>query len=174
MRKNSVNIILSALFTAIIALLSQVSFMLLPVPLTFQTLGIALCGFVLGVKWSITSVGVYLAVGALGLPVFSGFRGGIHILFGPTGGFLFGFIILALFCGFAKKCKKTYIKYVYMLVGIIICHAIGIFQYSLITGNNIAVSFISFSLPFIIKDVFCIFGAYFLSIYVLRLSKFKI
>ena len=90
--KKSFNITVSALFTATVCILSQVAFVTPSVPLTLQTFAIALCGFILSAKWSVISVASYIAVGSLGLPVFSAFKGGIQVVLGPTGGFLFGFL----------------------------------------------------------------------------------
>ena len=77
------------------ALLAVVSQLVIPlpagIPLTFQVLAVALCGCCLGWKWGTVSVLVYLLLGGVGLPLFSGFGGGIGWLLGPTGGFLWGF-----------------------------------------------------------------------------------
>jgi biotin transport system substrate-specific component len=69
------------------------------VPITLQTFGVLLAGAVLGAKRGFLAVLLYLAVGAAGLPVFSGGRGGFGILTGPTGGYLLGFALAALLCG---------------------------------------------------------------------------
>lgn len=98
------NMVLIAIFAAILAVLSQLSIPLpTGVPATLQTLAVALLGFVLGGWSSAASVILYIFLGAIGLPVFAGFKGGFAALFGPTGGFIFGFIPLALLCGFATQ-----------------------------------------------------------------------
>jgi biotin transport system substrate-specific component len=88
-----------ALFTALIAILAQISIPLpfSPIPFTGQVLGIFLAGILLGGKAGLLSVTAYLLLGAAGAPVFSFAQGGIHILTGPGGGYLIGFIP-AVYC----------------------------------------------------------------------------
>jgi biotin transport system substrate-specific component len=71
-----------------------------PVPIVLTNLFVLLSGLLLGARWGATSAALYLLVGALGLPVFSGGRAGLAHLFGPTGGYLFGFILSAGITGF--------------------------------------------------------------------------
>ena len=72
-----------------------------PVPVTLQTMFVLLCGFTLGPRGGVTAILLYLAAGALGLPVFAVGKAGLAVFLGPTGGFLTGFIPAALICGFA-------------------------------------------------------------------------
>lgn len=69
------------------------------VPITLQTFGVLLTGAVLGARRGLLAVLLYLAVGAAGLPVFSGGKAGFGVLTGPTGGYLIGFALAALLCG---------------------------------------------------------------------------
>ncbi len=161
MKSKSMNITFSALFTALICILSQLCFVTPSIPLTLQTLGVALCGFTLSIKWSTACVCTYIAVGALGLPVFSGFKGGIQVLLGPTGGFLLGFIVLTAACGMAVNVRSTALKLLFPFLGCVLCHSIGFLQYSLVTGNGILLSFLTASLPFFVKDIICVILAYF-------------
>lgn len=70
-----------------------------PVPLVLQNLFVFLAGLLLGARWGLVSVGIYLLVGAIGLPVFVGGKGGLAHFLGPTGGYLFGFAACALVTG---------------------------------------------------------------------------
>lgn len=82
-----------AIMTAITAVFSQISIpMPLGVPMTMQTFAVTLAGVILGAKNGAVSMAVYLLLGAVGVPVFSGMRGGIGVLAGPTGGFLWGYL----------------------------------------------------------------------------------
>jgi biotin transport system substrate-specific component len=92
-------------FTILLALLSQIRIPLpfTPVPLTLQTLGILFIGYYLGAKLGFLSVAFYLVLGALGLPFFSGVKGGLLVLSGPTGGYLFGFLLSVFLVGKAKE-----------------------------------------------------------------------
>ena len=174
MKNKNVSITFTALFTAIICVTAQISFATPTVPITLQILGVCLCGYTLSIKQSLAAVVTYLLMGAVGLPVFSNFRGSVQILLGPTGGFLFGFIILAFFCSLAKSRKTALLKIILSGVGLLLCHIVGVLQYSIVTGNGIRVSFLASSLPFILKDTILVFLSYFMSkLIVKRLKTLK-
>ncbi|ANU21371.1 BioY family transporter [Planococcus plakortidis] len=92
--------IVTALFAAIIGILAQVTIPLPLVPITGQTLAIGLAATILGARYGTLSILVYLAIGAAGMPVFAQMSGGLGSLFGPTGGYLFGFIPTAFVIGY--------------------------------------------------------------------------
>lgn len=172
--KNTINIAFTAFFTALICILSQISFVTPSVPVTLQTFGVALCGFTLSVKWAGACIVTYIALGTLGLPVFSAFQGGMQITLGPTGGFLFGFIILTIACSLAVKIKKQLLCIIISTTGLLLCHITGVLQYSIVTGNNLLFSWLTVSLPFLLKDIISVIGAFFLSKYVIkRIKGFK-
>ena len=175
MKFKALSITFTALFTAIICILSQISFATPPVPLTFQVLAIALCGFTLSAKQSLSAVVTYLLLGSFGLPVFSNFKGGVQVILGPTGGFLIGFIVLTLFCGISKKITGPFLKILFCALGLLLCHLAGVLQFSLVTSNGFVASFVSASLPFILKDVILIILAFFLSKFIAnRLKTIKL
>ncbi|WP_059170740.1 biotin transporter BioY [Bacillus sp. FJAT-27445] len=91
--------ILAALFAAITGVLAQMTIPLPLVPITGQTLAIGLAATILGSRYGTMSILVYLALGAVGVPVFAEMKSGISILFGPTGGYLVGFIPSAFIIG---------------------------------------------------------------------------
>lgn len=103
-RQKITTIVLCALFAAITAILSQIAIpMPSGVPVTLQTFAIALCGFYLCTARATVSTVVYVLLGAVGVPVFSGFKGGIASIVGPTGGFIIGFIAMAAISGIAFR-----------------------------------------------------------------------
>ena len=172
MEKSKYSVTVSALFTAVICVISQICF-LTPsgVSFTLQTFAIAFCGYVLGAKWGIASVATYLLAGAVGLPVFSGFKGGAHVLSGITGGFLWGFIILAFLCGVSLQFKRAYISVIFGIIGIILCHLCGIVQYCFVAKTGFFEAFIIVSLPFIFKDFISVILAFFIAKKVSRKIK---
>ncbi len=89
------------------ALLAQVQVPWEPVPFTLQTLGVALTGLALGARRGALSQSLYVVGGACGLPLFAGFRGGPAHLFGPTGGYLVAFVLMAWFIGSLKDRGAT-------------------------------------------------------------------
>ena len=90
------DMVLSAIGAALIAVSAFVSITVMAVPFTLQTLAIFAVLMSIGGKRGTVSILCYLLLGAVGVPVFSGFKGGISVLLGPTGGFLAGFIFLGL------------------------------------------------------------------------------
>ena len=144
----------SALFTAIIAASAWIS---IPTPfginLTFSLFGIGLAAFCLGVKGAVASTVVYILLGAAGLPVFSLFSGGVGVLLGASGGFIWGFLIIAVLCGVTKTIINKPIKYTLIILSILLCHAAGVTQYCVVTGNGLWISFLSASMPFLVKDI---------------------
>ena len=166
MRKQKfLNSVMSAVWASVIALISQI---IIPspfgVPFTLQTLAIALCGYTLGIWQAVAAVAVWLCVGFVGLPVFSGFNGGAAALFGATGGFLWGFLVLALFCSLASKQGKKATVLFISFIGLIICHILGVLQFSAVSGVGLKAALITVTLPYIIKDCFMLFLALFLKI----------
>lgn len=121
--------VLIALMTAVTCVLGPLSIPLpfSPVPISLTNFAIFLAIFILGMKNGTISFIIYLLLGAVGVPVFSSFRGGLQVLAGPTGGYLIGFIFLALIMGFAldhfdRKLVPTIIG---MIIGMAICYAFG-------------------------------------------------
>lgn len=116
----------TAVMTGLIAVCSWIS---IPaaVPFTLQTFAVYLTLELLGGRRGTFSVLVYLLLGALGLPVFSGFSGGVGVLFGPTGGYILGFLGLSLlYWGFTTNFgKKLPVRIVAMILGLAVCYTFG-------------------------------------------------
>lgn len=122
------------------------------VPITLQTFAIAFCGFFLGSKYAPITVIVYLMIGAVGLPVFSGFSAGAGVLFGPTGGFLWGFIVMSIICGLSANVKSKLLCVLFSAIGLALCHLMGVIQFSVVTKQPLLSAFLMVSLPFLLKD----------------------
>lgn len=161
MKKTKIkSLTLTAIFTAVIAVSAWISvFTPFGINLTLQTFAVCLAGFCLGAKWGTAAVAAYIAVGAAGLPVFSQFSGGFGVLFGVSGGFLWGFLVTAALCGVSKTTKKIALKYIIIILSVLVCHAAGVIQFCMVSGNNILTSFLSASLPFLAKDMILAFLA---------------
>lgn len=123
------HITLTGLMTAVICILSPFSLPipLSPIPLTLGTLAIYFVISVLGMKLGTLSVLVYILLGLAGVPVFSGFRGGPSTVFGPTGGYICGYIFLALICGFFvdKWGDRIVLKFLGMVLGTAVLYLFG-------------------------------------------------
>lgn len=168
--KTTQRLSLSALLCALLAVLSQVQIPLPSVPLSLSLLGVHLCGALLGSRWGAAAAGCYVVLGAAGLPVFAGFSGGISVLFGPTGGFLFGYIPCA-FVGGALSRRLGFTRrslYLSMALGTLVCYAMGTAWFALTTGSGLGASLAACVFPFIPGDILKIMLAATLS---LRLQK---
>lgn len=160
MKIKTIDLVQIALVAAIIAIMSQIS---IPtpfgVPITLQTFAAALCGYFLGAKKGTAALLVWIAIGAVGIPVFSGFRGGFAVLLGVTGGFIYGFIPLVLLCGIELKHK--HVRIALGAAGIAACHLCGAAQYALLMRIDFLQSLLTVSAPYLIKDIVSIVLAYF-------------
>jgi len=126
-----------AVGAALIAICSWIS---IPatVPFTLQTFGICLIAGVFGWKRGLWTVAVYILLGAFGVPVFSGFHGGIAVLFGTTGGYIFGFLLTALIVGIAadRYRSKLWVLALSMVLGIAVCYAFGTVWFIRVYAKN--------------------------------------
>jgi len=114
-----------ALFASLTAIGAQISIPVGEVPLTFQVLFVLLSGFILGARMGFLSQVVYLLMGAIGLPVFAGFKGGLVHLYGPTGGYLLAFPLAAFLAGLITR-RGNFVNYlIASLVGISTIYFLG-------------------------------------------------
>lgn len=123
------NLVLVALMSALLCILGPMSIIIpmSPVPISLGTLGIYLVVIVLGKKYGTISVLIYILLGLVGLPVFTGFTGGLAKLLGPTGGYIIGYIFLSIIMGFAIDILVNN-KYRYMIaiiLGTLVLYAFG-------------------------------------------------
>ncbi|MEG2597669.1 MAG: biotin transporter BioY [Oscillospiraceae bacterium] len=156
-----------ALLAALTAVLSQISIPLpfTPVPLSLGTLGGFLAIGLLSPKSAAASQLVYVLLGAVGLPVFAGFRGGLGVLVGPTGGYLIGYIISAIIGGIVlqKIPKKIYGSIIAMMAGLFCCYVFGTVWFMWITHTGLLASLTSCVIPFLPGDAIKIILAALLS-----------
>lgn len=122
---------------ALIAICSWISIPL-TVPITLQTMGVCLISGLMGLKRGTLATVIYILLGAIGVPVFSGFTGGISIILGSTGGYIIGFIFTALIVGFVSdKFKGKFVPLVIsMIVGILVCYAFGTVWFAVVYANS--------------------------------------
>lgn len=153
-------LVLSGMFAAVLGVLSQLQIpMPSGVPVTLQTFAVALAGYVLGWKFGVVSTAAWILLGAAGVPVFSQFSGGFGVLAGATGGFIWGFPAMAALCGWGYA-KKPVIFAGASLAGLAVCHLAGVLQFSAVMEMGFVQSFLLVSLPYLIKDILSLIGAY--------------
>ena len=137
----------------LLAISSKVQIPLTPVPVTLQTLVLLVMSMFLGWRGAVGATSLYLFQGAIGLPVFA-HGGGFIILFGPTGGYLFGFLIASLVVGYlAEKGwdKSVVLTFTSMTIGTLIIYLFGVIWLSYLKDLNTALMF--GLLPFITPDI---------------------
>ena len=139
-----------SLFVALIAIMAQIIIpMPLGVPMTMQTFAVPLAGILLGARKGTLAVLIYILIGVFGVPVFAGFTGGPALLVGPTGGFLLSFPLMAWFAGMgAEKNKKSWLIFG-LAAGSLSNYFCGLVLYSILTHNNLYLSFMACVFPFI-------------------------
>lgn len=172
---------LDLVYTAIgVTLICVCSWINIPmtVPFTLQTFAIPAVLLILSGKRGTIATIVYVIMGAIGIPVFAGFTGGVGIILGNTGGYIIGFILMALIYLMAEKIfgeKKT-VKIISLTAGLLVCYAFGtawfMYIYLKNTGEVGLFTVLTWCvLPYIIPDLIKIFLAIVISDRVKRFIK---
>lgn len=146
-----------ALLTALLSVSSYLVFPLpfTPIVLSVHTIMVNLVGLVLSPSHAAYTILLYLGMGLIGLPVFSAGSAGVGKLFGPTGGFYFGFLFSAIAISLCKGKKKKLFRYLIVTIGIglPIQHLCAVFVMCLHNGFHINTAILTVSLPFLVGDV---------------------
>jgi biotin transport system substrate-specific component len=168
---------LISLFAALTSVGAFISIPLYPVPLSLQTLFTLLAGMTLGSVLGAISQIIYVLLGVIGLPIFSGFTAGAGVLFGPTGGYLFGFIIASYIIGKMIELKREKNIFYYILAGLsgtVIIYILGVTQLSLVTGIGFKKALVVGMFPFLPGDFLKILAASFIAIKLKRLINLRL
>lgn len=171
----TIDLVYIGLSAALIAICSWISIPL-TVPITLQTMGVCIIASLFGAKRGTIATIIYILLGAIGIPVFSGFKGGLGVLLGSTGGYIIGFIFTSIIVGIVsdKTKGKLWALIVSMVVGILVCYAFGTAWFAVVYNrSNDAVSIGTILgwcvIPFLIPDAIKIVVA---GILTNRLKKF--
>ena len=138
----------AALFAALMAVSAWISIPLPPVRFTLQTLAMLLALGLLGGKWGSLSICLYLLLGVVGLPVFSGFRSGIGAMLDATGGFLWGFLLGALIYRAGEKLGRVPAMVLCQLA----CYGCGILWFAYWAGVDPMTAALTAVVPYFIPD----------------------
>ena len=139
-RERTKNMVYTALFAALIAVMAQIS---IPLP-----------------------------SGVPGVPVFASFTGGVQKLVGVTGGFIWGFVVHAVMSGLPLRRKSAAGSICCSLVGLALCHMLGVTQFSLISGTEWSAAALAVSVPYIAKDVVSVLAAYIVAVNVKKRVRY--
>lgn len=157
----SYKISLIGLFVAITAICSWITIPLpfTPVPINMATFAVIMSGLVLGARLGAISQIIYIFIGIVGMPVFSGFSSGFGVLVGPTGGYLMGYIFIALLSGILSK-NHDYKIFIGIVLGNVMCYILGSLWFMYITESNLTTTLTLCVFPFILGDILKILLAY--------------
>lgn len=153
------NMVRSSFFAGAMAVCAWLAVPISDVAFTMQTFGVFLALGLLGGKWGTVSIGIYLLMGLVGLPVFSGFRGGPGMLLGVTGGYLWGFLV----SGLAYWALERFGKLPAMIGGLIICYVCGTLWFLQYSSGGLTLVLLRCVVPYLIPDGIKIFMAWSLS-----------
>lgn len=174
------SIIITAFFAALTAVCSQIAIPIGPVPINLALFSVFTAAGLLGLAKGTISQVVYVLLGAVGVPVFAGFKGGIGALVGPTGGYIIGYIFAALVTSLifwlfrnkfssAKVVVRVLISVLAMVAGLFICYAFGTAWFLISSGVPFAKAMMACVIPFLPGDAVKIAVATLLTI---RLKKY--
>jgi biotin transport system substrate-specific component len=151
----------AALMAALTAVGAYIAIPIGPVPIVLQNLFVMLTGLLLGGRWGVISIGVYLVAGAVGLPVFAGGTGGVGKFVGPTGGYLLGYVPAVYLIGMIseKGRGRVIVDVLAMVAGSAIVYAFGVPWLKVITGMSLSKAMAVGMLPFLIGDIIKIAAA---------------
>ncbi len=149
------SMVLTAVCAAVLCVLGPLSIPIGPVPVSLATFVICLMLYILGMKKSLAAVALYLLIGLAGLPVFSGFSGGPGKLLGPTGGYLIGYLLLALIGGwFVEKAGFGILLSVAgMILGTAVLYVLGTLWLAHAAGMSLKAALAAGVIPFIGVDL---------------------
>ncbi len=147
-------IVLASLMAALMAVGAYLHVPVGPVPIVLTNLFVLLSGLLLGGRWGLVSVGVYLLIGSIGMPVFYGGKGGLAHVLGPTGGYLFGFALSAWVTGWISGRLRHSIPggVIAVIVGVLVVYGVGVPWLKLMTGMSWGKAWLVGMLPFLIGD----------------------
>jgi biotin transport system substrate-specific component len=147
-------IVQASLFAALTAVGAYLSIPIGPVPIVLQNMFVFLAGLLLGARWGLASVALYLLAGICGLPVFAGGTGGIGRFMGPTGGFLVGYLPAVALVGWVARQRMGSIArdVAAMLLGAVALYACGVPWLSAVTGLPFDKALAAGVLPFLPGD----------------------
>lgn len=158
--KNVRKMVLCSLFASLTAVCAWISIPVPPISFTMQTFAVFLALGILGGKWGTVSILLYLLLGIVGLPVFTGFRGGAGALLDATGGFLWGFLAAGLCYWLLEKLGKLPA----MILAMLVCYACGCWWFTIYAGNaGFGSAVMVCVVPYLIPDAIKIGLAYTMS-----------
>ncbi|MBQ8974216.1 MAG: biotin transporter BioY [Oscillospiraceae bacterium] len=157
-KKNTIyNMVTCALMAALLCILCPMTIHIGPIPISLINFLVFLTVILLGGKWALVSYAVFFLLGLVGLPVFSGYSGGLAKIAGPTGGYIVGYFltipVTALFMSHSSDKVGIALTAVGMILGMAIAYVFGTVWYSIITSTGFVASLAVCVAPFVLIDL---------------------
>lgn len=152
------SMVICALFAAVICVIAPHSIPIGPIPVTLGVMAVAFTAAVLGAKKGVAATALYILIGAAGMPVFSSYGAGIGKITNITGGYITGYLPLALAIGLAADIKtenrliRAAVTIVSSAAGLVVFYAFAMLHYMLVTKSSLQVSFMATVAPFALID----------------------
>ncbi len=155
----------TALLCALLCVLSVITVPIGAVPVTLGTFGVFLCGLLLPPRYACSAILGYLLLGAVGLPVFSSMQGGVGVLLGLTGGFLWGYLPAGILLSlpFSRPSLTLWQKACAGVLALMLCYVCGTAQFLLLTKTSLTAALTVCVLPFLPFDLCKLAAALYLS-----------
>lgn len=147
-------IVLMVIFTVLLCAAGSVTLPIGKAPITLSVFILVLIGYLLGPFWGLIPVAAYILLGAVGLPVFSGSVGNVSILFGPTGGYIFGWFFLVLLTGFfVNRFHNPFLQFAGVLLGELVFYTTGVIWYMAVSKALLIIAILFGVLSFIVSNL---------------------
>lgn len=183
-KSNVTSLVRIAMFSAIICVTSVITVPLpfTAIPITLGLFGILLAAVTLPPKEAMMAVGAFILIGLIGIPVFSGFEGGVGKLVSPTGGYIIGYLPCTLAAAlfillFEKRASNStmrfWVRFSGALLGVALCYAFGLAQFVILSKMKPMAAISATILPFIVPDMIKAFFAVFLSFRLKSILRFQ-
>ena len=150
----------AALMAAVTAVAAQIAIPIEPVPFTLQVLAVVLTGLLLGPRYGALAMAIYLLLGAVGVPVFAQFSGGLGTLLGPTGGYLISYPIAAALAGMAAGTVASSPRRRGLVAGVVwgsaalaAIYALGVAWLAVLANLSVGAAVVAGFLPFVVFDL---------------------
>jgi biotin transport system substrate-specific component len=150
------DLVLTGMFAAILCVMAQITIPIQPIPFSLSIFALFLIGALLQPRYAFLAALIYLLLGAFGVPVFAGFKGGLTHLTGPTGGYLMAYplmtLVTSLFHQLGKKHRIISLS-IGMTISLFLCYLIGTLWFTFITGKTLYVALTLCVFPFVPFDI---------------------
>lgn len=147
-------IILLVLFTIILCVSGPLALPTWKTPITLSVFVLVAAGYLLGPFWSLIPVAAYILLGAVGLPIYSGGASGLSILFGPTGGYIFGWLLIVFLAGlFANHFRNPFVQFAGVLAGELAYYIAGVVWYMAVSKAILVIAILFGVLSFLFSNL---------------------